>query len=47
MPQLGKPFPVQVFGVAIDNAFVKLGFTIATDNQKEVLSEYVRGCNVL
>ena len=46
-PWLGKPFPMQVLCAAIDHAFVRLGFTSATDNQKEVLSEFIRGCDVL
>ena len=38
---------MQVFGVAINHAFVRVGFTSATDKQKEVLSEFVRGYDVL
>ena len=38
---------MQVLDVAIDHAFVWLGFTSVTDNQKEVLSKFVRGCDVL
>ena len=33
---------MQVLSAAIDYAFVRIGFTSATDNQKEVLSEFVR-----
>ena len=47
VPQLGIPFPKQVLGAPIDHAFVRLGFASATDNQKEVLSEFVRGRDVL
>ena len=38
---------MQVLSMGIDLTFVRLGFTSATDNQKEVLSEFVRGCDVL
>ena len=34
---------MQALSVAVNHAFVRLGFTSATENQKEVLSEYVRG----
>ena len=34
MPQLCKPFPMQVLSVAIDHAFVRLGFTSATGSWK-------------
>ena len=32
---------MQVLSTAIDHAFIRLGFTSATDIQKEVLSEFV------
>ena len=32
---------MQILSAAIDHAFVRLGFTSATGNQKEVLSEFV------
>ena len=35
-----------VLGTVIDHAFVRLGFTIATDNQKEVL-KFIGGHDVL
>ena len=38
---LGKACPMQVLSAAIDHPFVSLGFTSATDYQKEVLSEFV------
>ena len=45
VPQLGKPFPMQVLSAAIDRAFVRLGFT-STGNQKEVM-RFVVGHDVL
>ena len=47
VPWLSKLFPMQALNVVIYHGFVKLGFISATDNQKEVLSEFVRGYDVL
>ena len=47
VPWLSKLFPKQALSVTICHAFAKLGFISAKDNQKEVLSELVRGCDVL
>ena len=39
VPQLGKPFPMQVLGAAIDHAFVRLGFTIARKKCSSLLGD--------
>ena len=38
MPELSKPFPLQLLGAGIHHVLDS-----ATNNQKEVLSEFVRG----
>ena len=47
VPWLSKLFPMQALNVVIYHGFVKVGFISATDNQKEVLSVFVRGYDVL